>query len=363
MDYWNAPMPDMRPVLTLVPGEKIGAEFLVALNKSRIGFEVTADNFQKMLNAERDENSRNLRRFRSFFDYQSTYHSYDEIIAELQRVSTNNSKVVYNSMGKSYEGRQIPFLTITNTDVKEPKKTVVFECGIHAREWVSTATCLWMANTLITDSINEELLKKFEFIVIPSLNPDGYVYSHTVNRMWRKTRSPQRGGQRGADPNRNFDSHFGQAGTQLDPSGEAYPGPKPFSEVETKALANLVLSKRGQIAAYFAIHSFSQLWMYPYGYTSVPPPNYAQLERLSTRAVDAIRATSGLVFNKGTIARTIYKASGSSIDWAYDSAGCKVVFALELRDKGQYGFILPPSQIRSAATETWAGIKAVLGEL
>jgi len=56
-------------------------------------------------------------------------------------------------------------------------------------------------------------------------------------------------------------------------------------------------------------------------------------------------------------------ASGSSIDWAYDKANAKIAFALELRDTGQYGFILPPSQIKPACLETWAGIKATLDSL
>lgn len=56
-------------------------------------------------------------------------------------------------------------------------------------------------------------------------------------------------------------------------------------------------------------------------------------------------------------------ASGSSIDWAYDKANAKIAFALELRDKGQYGFILPANQIKPACLETWAGIKATLDSL
>ena len=56
-------------------------------------------------------------------------------------------------------------------------------------------------------------------------------------------------------------------------------------------------------------------------------------------------------------------ASGSSIDWAYDSADVKVAFAVELRDKGLYGFQLPANQIKPAVEETWAGVKAVIDQL
>lgn len=53
-----------------------------------------------------------------------------------------------------------------------------------------------------------QVLAKYDFYILPIFNPDGYEYTHTENRMWRKTRSP---GKRcvGADPNRNWDTHFG----------------------------------------------------------------------------------------------------------------------------------------------------------
>lgn len=56
-------------------------------------------------------------------------------------------------------------------------------------------------------------------------------------------------------------------------------------------------------------------------------------------------------------------ASGSSVDYMFDSMGVKVSFALELRDKGQYGFNLPASQIAPACRETLAGLKAAIDQL
>ncbi len=112
--------------------------------------------------------------------------------------------------------------------------------------------------------------------------------------------------------------------------------------------------------------------------------NYKK-EKLSTAACAAIKAVNGLNFTHGSIANTIceYKsnnfiekvnefffliliidlASGSSVDWAYDKANAKIAFAIELRDKDHFGFILPPSQIRPACLETWAGIKKTLDSI
>ena len=43
--------------------------------------------------------------------------------------------------------------------------------------------------------------------------------------------------------------------------------------------------------------------------------------------------------------------------------GVKYSYALELRDVGQHGFILPASQIRPTGEETWAAIYATAVEL
>jgi len=53
-------------------------------------------------------------------------------------------------------------------------------------------------------------------------------------------------------------------------------------------------------------------------------------------------------------------ASGSSYDWAKGVAGIKYSYTLELRDRGQYGFLLPPSQIIPTGEETWAGLLAAV---
>lgn len=52
-------------------------------------------------------------------------------------------------------------------------------------------------------------------------------------------------------------------------------------------------------------------------------------------------------------------ASGSSADWALDSANIIYSYGVELRDQGQYGFLLPPDQIIPSGKETFEAIKAL----
>lgn len=62
-----------------------------------------------------------------------------------------------------------------------------------------------------------------------------------------------------------------------DPCQEVYRGPAPESEKETKAVTNFIRSHLNSIKAYITFHSYSQMLLFPYGYTSKLPPNHSDL--------------------------------------------------------------------------------------
>lgn len=68
----------------------------------------------------------------------------------------------------------------------------------------------------------------------------------------------------------------------------------------------------------------------------------------------------GTSFASGPICETIYEASGSGVDWVYARSGVKYSFAVELRDKGEYGFILPPEQIIPSGEEVFEAVLTLL---
>ncbi|TOF75441.1 carboxypeptidase, partial [Vibrio parahaemolyticus] len=74
------------------------------------------------------------------------------------------------------------------------KPVIWIDCGIHAREWISTATCQYFLDQLTAgygnDSQVTTLLDSYDFHIMPCTNPDGYVYTWTVDRLWRKNRVP-----------------------------------------------------------------------------------------------------------------------------------------------------------------------------
>jgi len=241
---------------------------------------------------------------------------------------------------------------------------VYLEGGIHSREWVSHTTVLYIMWSLLSQYGQNpnitKLVDTYNFHINPAVNPDGYEYTWTRDRMWRKTRQPNAGSTCvGTDPNRNWDNHWCEQGASRDKCSDSYCGPKAFSEKETKAAADYVKGV-GNIKAFIDFHSYSQLWMQPYGWTAAHPANYDNQRKAGLDAVAAIKKSSGLTYQEGSIYTIIYPASGSSADWAYDTAKVPYPYGVELRDTGAHGFILPAVQIVPCAEEILAAVIAMM---
>jgi len=174
--------------------------------------------------------------------------------------------------------------------------------------------------------------------------------------MWRKTRKPNSGTSCvGTDPNRNWPYMWNRGGSSPDPCNDAYHGSAPGSETEPMAIANLV-KNTPRVMGYMDIHSYSQLFMSAWGYTTALPRDYTRMLQLMTPIVNSIASIHGRRYREGNIASTIYVASGSSVDYTYGELGVVYSWAVELRDTGQYGFILPANQIRPQGEEFMAGV-------
>ena len=87
-------------------------------------------------------------------------------------------------------------------------------------------------------------------IVLTRYTSDGFVYTHKKDRMWRKTRQPNRFACVGTDPNRNWEYAWGTGGSSSNPCSEAYMGPKPFSEPEPRQMAAYVQSRAPNVISY-----------------------------------------------------------------------------------------------------------------
>ena len=77
-----------------------------------------------------------------------------------------------------------------------------------------------------------------------------------------------------------------------------------------------------------------------------------------------IKTQVPLYYKKGYTCKIVFHisdpSSGTSRDWAAGVPQIPFVYTTELRDTGEYGFVLPPNQVRPTAEETWAGLKALM---
>jgi len=97
--------------------------------------------------------------------------------------------------------------------------------------------------------------------------------------------------------------------------------------------------------------------MTPWGYTKTYPKDYREMMRVANAAVGALKNVYGTYYRAGTSSNIIYATSGGSSDWTYGKLGLVYSYALELRDRGQYGFLLPAWQIIPTGRETFAAMK------
>ena len=95
---------------------------------------------------------------------------------------------------------------------------------------------------------------------------------------------------------------------------------------------------------------------------SADPENKAELEQLSSDMAESIKKVHGQFYIHGEGAPTLYPCSGTSGDWAY-LAGMKINYGVELRDTGNYGFMLPESQIKPTCEENIAGLEVLFNHV
>ncbi|PIO63621.1 shTK domain protein, partial [Teladorsagia circumcincta] len=242
----------------------------------------------------------------------------------------------------------------------------------------SLSSCLFqLTSRYDTDPTIKSLLEEITFVIVPCVNPDGYEFTRSSTnphiRLWRKNRSQMQCRKdswgrnrccRGVDLNRNFDFHFKESGSSDDPCSEIYQGTGAFSEPETKAIRDAILSRRyrGRVDAFITLHTYSQIWIHPYGHRKDSyPGDIQELYDVGKKAARALEKVYGTKYVVGSGADTLYPASGGSEDWAKHAGGVKYVYLLELRpdEKNWDGFILGESELVPTARETWEGVKVV----
>lgn len=262
------------------------------------------------------------------------FYTYSEMLADLDSMTAKYPNLISQKAAisnfETHEGRPIYWLRISNNPELETNKPKALYTAVHhAREPISMSLVMYYMWFLLENyDTNDEIkyiVDNTELYFVPCINPDGYIYNQTTNPngggMHRKNRRNVGTSNKGVDLNRNYAFQWGGVGTSNNTNNDTYRGTAAFSEPETQAIKWLTENHDFSIALNY--HSYSNLLLFPWGYTSsVQCEDHELFESFTEYMVrengyDNIQS-SGL-----------YPAAGDSDDWMYGDTSTKAkIFAL-----------------------------------
>ncbi len=338
---------------------RIEPEAREALDATGIPYEILIDDLQRLIDREAQTAGRGGGLDNEWFD---DYKTYEQINAYLDTLAALRPDIAtIFTAGTSIEGRAIKGIQITGAAPGPGVRGVLYNGCQHSREWVASMATTYIADQLIrrysSDPAITQLVDSAILYVVPVVNVDGFVYTWTTNRMWRKNRRNNGNGTFGIDLNRNWSVEWGGVGSSGDPGSDIYRGTAPFSEPETAAMRDFLLA-RPWVERHVDIHSYSQYVLYPWAFTNQSTIEGAAFPNFAQTIASAIRGVHNVTYQPGQWYSRLYPSSGVMQDYTYAERAAWG-FTFELRDTGQFGFILPREQIRPTSEEIFAGAIAL----
>jgi carboxypeptidase T len=309
-------------------------------------------------------------RLRAFPGEDSLYHDYTAMTVEIDAVAVAHPTIVSApfSIGQSYEGRELWAVKITGNSAVDGKPGVLFLGLHHAREHLTVEMTLYILHLLAdnygADTRITRLVDTRDIYIIFNVNPDGGEYDIATGgyRSWRKNRQPNGDSfYAGTDPNRNYGYRWGCCGgSSGNPASDTYRGAAAFSAPEIAHVRDFIDSRvvngRQQIRTSISFHTYSELILWPYGYTyaDVPDDMTADDNAVFRTMGEAMAATNGYTPQQ---ASELYVTDGTYDDWAYGVHGIFGYTFEMYPTSSRVGFYPPDEQI---ATQTARNREAVL---
>ncbi|MFM9372104.1 M14 family metallopeptidase [Streptomyces sp. Da 82-17] len=285
------------------------------------------------------------------------YHTYDEMNAVIdEQIKAHPDLISKKVIGKSHEGRDIIAVKVSDKvaeDEAEPE--VLFTHHQHAREHLTVEMALYLVKTFGdgygSDDRVTKMLNEREVWIVPDVNPDGGEYDIKTGeyQSWRLNRQPNEGAATGTDLNRNWAYKWGCCGGSSDePGSETYRGAKAESAPETKVVADFVRGRvvdgKQQIKAAIDFHTYSELVLWPYGYTTDDTAEgLTQDDRDAHAAIgEKMAESNGYTPQQSS---DLYVTDGSIDDWLWgDQKIFSYTFEMYPSSQGDGGFY-PPDEV------------------
>jgi hypothetical protein len=298
------------------------------------------------------------------------YHNFGELENVVDSLVAAHPAIAQRlSYGTSFQGRDLIAVRISdNVAVDEGEPEVLLNAGQHAREHLTVEMAVYLLRMFTeeygVDPAVTELVDNRVIWILPNVNPDGAEFDIATGsfRSWRKNRQPNAGTTAvGTDLNRNWAHQWGGPGSSGNPSSSTYRGPAPFSAPETDQLRQFVLSRavggEQRIAVNIDFHTYSELVLWPYGYTTadIAPGLDADAAATFQAIGNQLGAANGYTPIQ---ASDLYLASGVSIDWMWADQGIFAYTFEMFPDSGSGGGFYPPDSV--IPSETARNRQAVL---
>ncbi len=232
-------------------------------------------------------------------------------------------------------GYDVNVLVLTNQATSGPKPKLFVTSALHAREYTTAELVTRFAEYLVAgygvDPDVTWLLDHHEIHLMLHANPDGRKRAET-GLLWRKNTNNNyctNSNSRGADLNRNFDYQWACCGGSSGAvCSDTYRGPTAGSEPETQAVQAYMQSifpdQRGPglgdpapldaTGVYIDVHSYSELVLWPWGFTSSEAPNGTAMQTLGRKLAWYTGYTPQQAIE-------LYITDGTTDDFAYGDLG------------------------------------------
>ena len=262
----------------------------------------------------------------------TAYRSLSDYEGELATLALANPGLVrrFELPRASADGRPIGAVEIaSNVNATGDGRPEYAIFGLHhAREWPTGEVVMELAHDLVKSygaPRVRALLDRVRVVIVPVVNPDGFVFSQEVDPMWRKN-SPTRA----VDLNRNYGAGWGGSGSSAVPTEPTYRGPSPFSEPESAAVHEL--SQRRHFTNVQSVHNIASRILRQPGFDE-----YGTVARDEARMKalgDAMGAATGYGSQKAVEFGEIH---GATEDWNYIAQGA-FGYTIELGSTGDGTF-------------------------
>jgi len=334
----------------------------------RLGYQVRP---AQLVAAERSQTEAGVN---DFPPADSNYHNYAEMTAVINQVVAAYPSIARkSSFGTSYQGRDLIAVKISdNVGIDEAEPEVLFTHHQHAREHLTVEMAIYLINELTSkyasDTRIRDLVNSREIWILPDVNPDGGEYDIATGsyRSWRKNRQPNTGSSYvGTDLNRNWSYNWGCCGgSSGSTSSETYRGASAESAPEVRALSNFVRSRVvggvQQIKTGIDFHTYSELVLWPYGFTynDTAPGMTATDAATFQRLGQSMAATNGYTPEQ---ASDLYITDGSIDDYLWGAHKIfGYTFEMYPRGFGGGGFYPPDEVIVQQTTRNRAAVLCIL---